>query len=103
MEGDGDIPSPPICSVQLGPHGATNQSNRFLKKVDEIQECIEIYCEGFENQFNALLIVIEAGQPPLARSYTKKDRKLKRLVCSVNYDSQEGSGRSKFRAFASDL
>lgn len=43
------------------------------------------------NPFKALVIAIEAGQPLLARSASKKERELKRLSCSINYEAREGS------------
>lgn len=51
-----------------------------------------ISCDGFEEQFSALLIAIEASQPLSARSALKKERReLKRLACSVNYIVRGGS------------
>lgn len=44
-----------------------------------------ISCEGFEEQFRALLIAIELNR----FSATKRDRELRRLTYSVNYDSKE--------------
>lgn len=43
-----------------------------------------ISCEGFEEQFRALLIAIELNR----FSATKRDRELRRLTYSVNYDSK---------------
>lgn len=44
-------------------------SDWVLQKLDEIRKCIGISCEGFKDQFKALLITIVAGQPLLARSF----------------------------------
>lgn len=76
----------------------------MIRKIDEIKECVEISCKEYEKQFKALLIAIEAGQPSLARFASKKERELKRLSCSINYDSTEGSvykGKDKLRVVVS--
>lgn len=43
-------------------------------------------CEGYEGQFRDLLIAIEVGQPSLATLAARKERELKKLFCSINYD-----------------
>lgn len=92
LEDSGVEPNPiyslPLASIWAGLH-----SDRvLLQKVDEIRNCIGIACEGFEDQFKALFIAIEAADQPLeARSASKKERELKRLSCSINYDAREGS------------
>jgi hypothetical protein len=44
---------------------------------------------GYEEQFMAILIVIEAGCPHMVLSSASKgNRELKRLECSINYDSK---------------
>lgn len=53
-----------------------------------------VSCVGFDEQFTALVIAIEAGQPSSARSAAKKNRELKRLSCSDNY---KGGGGNAFR------
>lgn len=52
-------------------------SNWVLRKVEELKDCVGITCEGNEDQFRALLIAIEAGQPSLAKSAVRKERELK--------------------------
>lgn len=47
--------------------------------------------EGFEEQFRALLVAIEAGQLSMTQFTSKKERKLKILSASINYDGREGS------------
>lgn len=100
----GDEPSP-ICSLPPPLPWVALHSNWVLQKVDGIHDYVGISCEGFEEQFKALLIAIEAEQPFLARSSSKKERELKRLACSINYDVREGiarRGRHKDRANNSD-
>lgn len=48
-----------------------------------------IYCEGFEEQFKALLVAIEAGRSTALKSTIKKERELKQLICLINYDNKE--------------
>lgn len=50
-----------------------------------------ISCVGFEDQFKALLVAIEAGRPLAMKSIPKKNWELEGLVCSINYDSKKGS------------
>ncbi|KAF5472286.1 hypothetical protein F2P56_009019 [Juglans regia] len=59
-----------------------------LKKVDELQLCTGVSCTGFEEQFWALIIAIEESR---LKSATKRERELKRLQCSINYEGKEGS------------
>ncbi|KAF5466945.1 hypothetical protein F2P56_016823 [Juglans regia] len=69
-----------------------------LKKVEELQSCMGISCKGYEEQFKALIIAIEAGQHGTG---LKRNRELKRLTWSINYDGKEGSAsrtRNKGRA-----
>lgn len=64
--------------------------------MDELNDCMRISYEGFEKQFRALLVAIEAGQPSLARSVSEKEREFKRLSFSINYDGKGDSvARSK--------
>lgn len=73
---------PPSCVV----------SDWILKKVEEIHACVGISCNGFEEQFNALLKTIESGCSSVLKSNSKKERELRRLECSINYDIKKGSG-----------
>ena len=44
----------------------------------------------------ALLVAMEAGRSTIMKSAVKKERELKRLQCSINYDNKEGaSGRDR--------
>lgn len=76
-----------VLSAWAGPH----HSNWVLQKEEEIHDCVGISCEGLKEQFKTLLTIIEAGQHILARSFSEKERELKRLSCSINYDVREGS------------
>ncbi|KAF5480112.1 hypothetical protein F2P56_000881 [Juglans regia] len=64
-------------------------SEWVLKKVEELQSCMGILCVGYEEQFKALIIAIEAGQHGAG---SKRDSELKRLTWSINYDGNDGSG-----------
>ncbi|XP_041007460.1 uncharacterized protein LOC121252060 [Juglans microcarpa x Juglans regia] len=72
-------------------------SDWVLKKVEELQSCMGISCVRYEEQFKALIIAIEADQHGVG---SRRDRELKRLMWSINYDGKEGSasrGRNKGR------
>ncbi|KAF5443230.1 hypothetical protein F2P56_035805 [Juglans regia] len=87
----------PLCTLPPSSTYGSCSSNWVFKKVEEIQDVIGISFGGYEEQFKALLIAIEASH---SKSATKRDRELKRLTCSINYDVKEGSGgrdRSKGR------
>lgn len=58
LEDFGDEPSP-LCSLPPTPLSAGLHSDWVLQKVDEIRNPVGISCEGFENQFKALLIAIK--------------------------------------------
>lgn len=55
--------------------------------VDEIKNLVGITCEGYKEQFKAILTTNVVGHIILTRSTTKKYRELKRLECSINYHS----------------
>lgn len=61
--------------------------------MEELQECVGISCKGFEEQFKALLVAIDAGRSMVSKSAAKKEREFKRLICHINYDNKEGSVR----------
>lgn len=44
--------------------------------------------KGFKEQFRALIVAIEIGQPSLAPSTSRKERELKRLLTSINYNGR---------------
>lgn len=58
------------------------------RKVKELKDCVGISCERYEEQFIALLIAIEASQHSLAKSATRKEKELKKLLYSINYDKE---------------
>ncbi|XP_042952731.1 uncharacterized protein LOC122289632 isoform X1 [Carya illinoinensis] len=95
----GDTPSP-LCSLPPTEPSADPHVDWIFQKVKDMSYCLGMSCEGYEDQLQALLITIKSGQPLLARSSMKKDRELKKLACSINYDAWEGSacrGRHKDR------
>lgn len=57
-------------------------------------------CEGFEEQFMDLLTTIEAGHAQFKKSYFKKQRELKRLTWSINYEGSANRERSKGKGLA---
>lgn len=56
-----------------------------------VQGIVRIYCDGYEEQFRALLIAIEFGQPFLSKSAARKEREMKKLSSSINYDNSGGN------------
>ncbi|KAG6652954.1 hypothetical protein CIPAW_05G041700 [Carya illinoinensis] len=92
VESGEDLSPVPLSSFNPELEWPCNSSDWVLRKVEEIRDCVGISCEGFEEQFRALLIAIEAGQPALAKSAAKKERELKRLEFSINYKSRDGCG-----------
>lgn len=90
---DEEIAPNPLCSIHPGIEWNNTSFDWVLRKVEEIKDCTGISCGGFEQQFQALLIAIEAGQPSLAKSVAKKERKLKKSWYSII-----ARGGSAFRA-----
>ncbi|XP_035543339.1 uncharacterized protein LOC118347632 [Juglans regia] len=86
----------PLCT--LPPSDYRSYSTHWIfKKVEELQKIFGVSFGGYEEQFMALLVAIEASR---SKSASKQDRELKRLTCSINYDVKEGSSgrvRSKGR------
>jgi len=93
-ESDEEMDLDPLCCILLEIDWPNSSSDWMMRKVDEIKDCVGISCVGFEEQFRALLIAIEVGQPSLARSALKKERELMRLSCSINYNAK---GESAFK------
>jgi hypothetical protein len=61
----------------------------------EINRLVGVSCDGFEGQFLAILIAIEAkerhrqhGSAPRSEQGNKGSRKLRRLEYSISYDSK---------------
>ncbi|KAF5449121.1 hypothetical protein F2P56_029600 [Juglans regia] len=79
----------PLCTLPPSSKYGSCPSNWVFKKVEEIQAVIGISFGGYEEQFKALLIALEASH---SKSASKQDRELRRLTCSINYDAKEGSG-----------
>lgn len=72
LEGEDDTNILPLSSFNRGADWSFNSSDWVLRKVDEIRSLVGISCEGYEEQFKAFLIAIEAGHPVLARSAFKR-------------------------------
>lgn len=87
-----------LCTSSPLPVTGGSSSDGVIQKVKEIQDCVEISCEGFEEQFMALLISIEAGHSFSPKFVSCENIELKQFTCLINYDGSEGSanrGRSK--------
>lgn len=91
MDSDEDFDPVPLCSFNPGMDWSNNSSDWVLRKVEELSSFLRISYAGYEEQFRALITTIEAGHPAMARSAAKKERELKRLECSINYNSKGGS------------
>lgn len=50
---------------------------------------MEVSYEGFEEQLKAVLVAIEASRTSAIKSTMKRDRELKQLQSSINYDNKE--------------
>ncbi|KAG2685690.1 hypothetical protein I3760_10G137600 [Carya illinoinensis] len=99
IEGDvvgneGDDPSP-LCSLPPALPWSDPQTDWVLKKVEDIRHCARISCVGFEDQLTALFTAIVAEQSHHLRSASKRERELKRLSCSVNYDREGSASRER--------
>ncbi|KAF5471359.1 hypothetical protein F2P56_011801 [Juglans regia] len=83
----------PLCT--LPPNYGNSSSKWVFKKVEEIQAIIGISFGGYEKQFKALLVALEDSH---SKSASKRNRELKKLTCSINYDVKDGSsGRDRSR------
>lgn len=91
FEFDEDFTPSLLCSMPLALEWNTSASDWVMRKVEELKECVNIYCGGYEEQFKALLIAIEAGQPSLAKSVVRKERELKKFFCFIKFDVRGGS------------
>lgn len=57
------------------------------ENVKKLKKCADITCDGYKDQFKALLIATEVGQPSLGKTATRKSKELKKLSCSHNYNN----------------
>ncbi|KAG6711271.1 hypothetical protein I3842_05G044200 [Carya illinoinensis] len=73
----------------------SNASDWVFNTVKDIQEIVGLKCEGYEEQFMALLTAIEAGHQQHKKLDSKKQRELKRLTWSMNSESSNSRDRSK--------
>lgn len=82
---DSGVEPNPIYSLPLAPIWAGLHSDRvLLQKVDEIRNCVGIACEGFEDQFKALFIAMEAADQPLQASLPQKKKGSLRGFCALS-------------------
>ena len=86
----------PECSEPMA-------SSWVLQKVKDIRHFIGLSCNGFEGQFMALFTAIKTshnqeGWVSNSKTAFRCNRELKRLSCSINYDSTGGnSSRSRVK------
>lgn len=71
LDEDEDPDTVPLCSINPNIEWQNKSFGWVLRKVEEIKNCVGSYCDGFEEQFRALLIANEAGQPAI--SYQKRE------------------------------
>lgn len=62
----------PLCVIPPKLKRETIIFDWVLHKVDELKDCLEVSYEGFEKQFRAFIVAIEASQPSLARSTSNR-------------------------------
>lgn len=55
---------------------------------------MRISYDGFKEQFKAL-VAIESERSSVSKSVSKKERKLRRLICSINYEGSSSIERLK--------
>ncbi|KAF5469324.1 hypothetical protein F2P56_013408 [Juglans regia] len=70
-------------------------SDWVLHKVKEIQHFVGISCEGYEEQFIALLTAMEVGNQQKKKGDLKQNRELKRLMWSMNLEGSPSRSRVK--------
>lgn len=73
-------------------------SSWVLQRVNDIHHFIGLSCDRFEGQFMALFAAIEAshnhtGWVSNSKAAFRSNRELKRLFCSINYNSTRVKGR----------
>lgn len=73
----------------------SNMSDWVLRKVKEIQYCVGMECIGYEEQFMALFIAIEADHSQSKKLGSKKQRELKRHTWSMNDEGSSSRARAK--------
>jgi hypothetical protein len=84
--------TPPLSSYSpaaVGKSGCLRlkHSDWVFQTAKEIHCVMGVLCVGYEEQFMAILTVIEAGRPHMVPGSTSKgNRELKRLECPINYD-----------------
>lgn len=106
-------PIPPSsCPLFANETNAGAKSSTWvLQKVMEIRHLLGLSGEGFKEEFIALLTSIEVSHSQKESTSSsklgnKENRELKRLSCSINYDSKGGNsrrGRVKGRAMLGSL
>lgn len=64
---------------------------------------MRIECEGFEEQFLALLTTIEDGYVQQKKSGSKKQRKLMRLTWSLDFEGSLSRERTQGKGVATSL
>jgi hypothetical protein len=89
-------------------YSSLEYSDWVLQRMKEIHRVVGVSCVGFEEQFMALLTFIEAScshkvSASSSKLGNKGSRELRRLECSINYDSKGESsscGKGKERGLS---
>lgn len=68
--------------------------------VKDIQDLVGLKCEGYEEQFMALLTAIEAGHQQKKKAGLKRERELRRLTWSMNSEGSSCRDGSKGKGLA---
>lgn len=66
----------PLCTFLPSPNSSNFASEWVLKKVEKIQACLGITCDGFEEQLKTLLLAIEYGHSSALKFASKRDMEL---------------------------
>lgn len=74
-----------------------------FNKVKEIQQLVGVECEGYKEQFMALLAAIDFDHSLVMKSAFEKQRELKRLTWSLNCEGSASRHRSEGKRLAASL
>lgn len=74
-------------------------SNWVLLKVKEIQKFVGMSCEGYEEQFFALLTAVRSSHAN-SKNSSSREMELKKLTCSINYVGSARRDRTKGKRIA---
>ncbi|KAG6684306.1 hypothetical protein I3842_12G056500 [Carya illinoinensis] len=78
----------------------SSASDWVFQTVNDIKDMVGLKCEGYEEQFMALLTAIEVGHQQQRKTGSKKQRELNRLTWSMNSEGSSSRERSKGKGLA---